>query len=80
MKLFAKLYMAENGTIVKTEDTTRIYEIGESEAETFADMLRDLKEEFGPSTSRHSAERIYVEVRPGDKFGDHLETGADDET
>ena len=73
MKLFAKLYMAENGTIMKTEETTRLYEIGKSECETFAQMLRDLKEEFGPTCGRHSPERIYVEVRPGDKYEDHLE-------
>ena len=30
------------------------------EVECFADFLRTLDEEFGPTTSRHSSKRIYI--------------------
>jgi hypothetical protein len=42
----------------------------DDEIECFADFLRTLNEEFGPSTSRYSPKRIYVRVEPGDKCED----------
>ena len=39
----------------------------DDEIECFADFLRVLDEEFGPSTSRYSAKRIFIRVEPGDK-------------
>ncbi len=44
----------------------------EDEVECFADFLRTLNEEFGPSMSRYSPKRIYIRVEPGDKFEDLL--------
>jgi hypothetical protein len=41
--------------------------------ECFADFLRYQEEHYGPSPSRYSGKRIYVEVRPGDKFEDNQE-------
>ena len=38
------------------------------DVECFADFLRLVANEYGPSTSRYSAKRIYVEVKPGDKY------------
>ena len=35
-----------------------------------ADVLRAIVDDWGPSTSRYSEARIYIEVRPGDKHGD----------
>ncbi|MCK5376569.1 MAG: hypothetical protein KAJ97_05775, partial [Acidobacteria bacterium] len=40
----------------------------EDEVECFADFLRTLDYEFGPSTSRYSPKRIVVRVEPGDKY------------
>lgn len=42
----------------------------EDDVECFADLLRTLNGEFGPSTSRYSPRRIYIRVEPGDKFDD----------
>jgi len=42
----------------------------DDEVECFADFLRTLDEQFGPSTSRYSPKRIYVRVEPGDKYED----------
>lgn len=43
-----------------------------SEVEGFAGLLRFLSEEYGPSTSRYSPERIYISVAPGDKFDSEI--------
>lgn len=40
----------------------------DDEVECFADFLRYLDEEYGPSTSRYSQKRITINVEPGDKF------------
>ena len=39
----------------------------DNDIECFADFLRVLDEEFGPSTSRYSPKRLYIRVEPGDK-------------
>jgi hypothetical protein len=73
------LHRAENGLILKIdhpnfdvdEPSEMVYqEEYENEVECFADFLREIEEEFGPSTSRHSPKRIYIRVEPGDKFED----------
>jgi hypothetical protein len=40
----------------------------DDEVSGFAEFLRYLSEQYGPSTSRYSSKRIYIEVRPGDKY------------
>lgn len=40
----------------------------DAEVEAFAEFLRHLVENYGPHTSRYSPNRIYVRVKPGDKF------------
>jgi hypothetical protein len=70
---------AENGAILKVnsgiqnDETEEIVyqEKYDDEIECFADFLRYLEEHYGPSTSRYSEKRIYIEVRPGDKFEDN---------
>ena len=34
-----------------------------------------MNDEFGPSTSRYSPKRIYIQVEPGDKYGDGADPG-----
>lgn len=41
---------------------------GENEVNSFAGLLRQIDTLIGPSTSRYSEHRIYVDVRPGDKY------------
>ena len=68
---------ARNGWILKVEepkpkgdeaDEVVYEEKYDDEVECFADFLRALEEEFGPSTSRYSPKRIYIRIEPGDKF------------
>jgi hypothetical protein len=40
----------------------------EDEVKTFASLLRRIDSLIGPSTGRYSEHRIYVDVRPGDKY------------
>lgn len=68
---------AKNGLVLKVTDK---YDEGpkeivfqekyddEEDVECFADFLRLLDDQFGPSTSRYSPKRIYVRVEPGDKY------------
>lgn len=63
---------AANGWIVRYNDgestqTTVFDHDARSEVQCFAAMLRFLTDKFMPG-SRHDAERVYVEVRPGDKW------------
>ena len=48
-------------------------ELGEIEA--FAEFLRLLLDEYGPTTSRYSPKRIHVIVEPGDKYESAPEAG-----
>ena len=64
-----------NGIILKVadKDLSEVNEIVyqekyDDEVECFADFLRYLDEEYGPTTSRYSEKRIYIKVEPGDKF------------
>jgi len=45
----------------------------DDEIDCFADFLGTLAEELGPSTSRYSPKRIYIQVRPGDKYEDAMD-------
>lgn len=80
MTSLAKLETAQNGWMLRVGEQTYVYEFSDeeeaAEREAFARLLRQLAESVGPSTSRYSAERIYVEVRPGDKFGQAVADGA----
>ena len=41
-----------------------------AEVNAFAHMLHTLNDLIGPTTSRYSKARVYVEVKPGDKYED----------
>ena len=67
----------KNGLILKAvdknSDSSEAEEIVyqekyDDEVECFANFLRYLDEQYGPTTSRYSEKRIYIDVRPGDKF------------
>ena len=70
----------KNGALLRVEhdypegETEEIcyQETDGGEIEAFADFLRLLDENFGPSTSRYSPKRIYISVEPGDKHGVHF--------
>ncbi|MBM4251793.1 MAG: hypothetical protein FJ146_07460 [Deltaproteobacteria bacterium] len=71
----AKMKRAKNGWFLETEDGVIVYQepINDSsfevdEVERFADFLRAINMEFGPSTSRYSPKRIHILVEPGDKY------------
>lgn len=68
---------AKNGYILeiihKAEETGEAEEVVfqekyDDEVECFADFLRLLKDEYGPSTGRYSPKRIHITVEPGDKY------------
>jgi hypothetical protein len=67
---------AKNGYIVQCddEDSPMVFqELSDEildEVDAWAYFLRELTDCYGPSTSRYSPKRIYVEVKPGDKFDD----------
>lgn len=71
--------MAKNGHILKVcytaEETGDAEEVvfqekydEDDELECFADFLRVLNDQYGPSTGRYSPKRIYIRVEPGDKY------------
>lgn len=67
---------AKNGCILKVLEPSEtggndelVYQSkAQDEFENFAEFLYEILENFGPSSSRYSEKRIYIEVRPGDKF------------
>jgi len=65
---------AKNGSVVKVTgpngeaDTYTFQECEGHEIEAFAELLWAILDNYGPSTSRYSPKRIYIEVRPGDKY------------
>lgn len=63
---------AENGFIVTSERAKTVIEQDpdRSEAATARDMLFVVAEELDLGGSRYDAERLYLDVRPGDKHGD----------
>lgn len=74
---------ARNGLVLKVEESLEdercseiVYqERYDDEVEGFADFLRYLNDEFGPSTSRYSPKRITICVEPGDKYESVLADG-----
>ena len=63
-----KLQRAKNGIILEMEDEKVVFQDTEqNEHEMFADFLRYLSDNYGPSDSRYSPARIYIRVAPGDK-------------
>lgn len=66
-----RIKRASNGYILITEAGTTVYSFDvDSEVQAFAKLLRDVETEAGPTTSRYDAERIYIEIKPGDKHDD----------
>jgi len=61
-----KVTIGENETM--EQDEVVYQEKYDEEVECFADFLRHLEEEYGPSNNRYSEKRIYITVKPGDKF------------
>ena len=43
-------------------------DIDGADVEAFADFLRHVLDNYGPTTSRYSSKRIHVIVEPGDKY------------
>lgn len=76
---------AANGYLIRTEvdevnDKSELFvfshasEIDDTEdVKTFARFLHYLNDLIGPSTSRYSKARVYIDVQPGDKCGDFEE-------
>lgn len=70
-----EMVRARNGLVLKVEEPLDdgraagivFQERYDDEVDGFADFLRYLNEEFGPSTSRYSPKRISIRVEPGDK-------------
>jgi hypothetical protein len=76
---------AQNGWVLRIERpaatgaeiTELVYqERYDDEVECFADFLRALADEFGPTTSRYSPKRLYITVEPGDKYEDSGPVGS----
>ena len=65
---------ANNGVILRIdidgeEAQEIVYQEREGgEIEAFADFLRTIVDDFGPTTSRYSPKRIYIRVEAGDKY------------
>ena len=84
--LRCEIRRASNGWILKVEhpsvgddepDEIVYEEKFDDEIECFADFLRTLDDELGPSTSRYSPKRVYIQVRPGDKHEDFIDSPDD---
>ena len=72
--------MAANGWLIRTQpdhpedrSETYVYSHADSfndtdEVKAFAEVLWRINDLIGPTTSRHSVARIYVEVKPGDNY------------
>ena len=58
----------ETGGDVDLEAVFQSDVIAVTPAEAFCAMLYYVLEQIGPSESRYDKERIYIEIRPGDKF------------
>lgn len=76
-----ELRHAANGAVLRIEqdpdDGTSVEEIvyqerDGDEIEAFAEFLRLISENYGPSTSRYSPKRIRIIVEPGDKYEDSM--------
>jgi len=65
----------QNGIVLRVEADSEegadelVYQERESDdVEAFADFLRELTDQYGPTTSRYSPKRVYIRVEPGDKY------------
>lgn len=76
-----KLIMALNGWIIEYQEDEsepvkrQVFSYADSfddeeEVKAFAQLLWSLNDLIGPSTSRYSKARVYIEVKPGDKHED----------
>lgn len=69
-----------NGWLIKEGKEIHVFTENESndylegDVSSFAEVLYYINSSMGPSTSRYSAKRIYIEIRPGDKHDDYKET------
>ena len=76
---------AVNGWLIRTEsdfpeDRSELYVYSHSdsmddteEVNAFARVLWCLNDLIGPTTSRHSKARVYIEVKPCDKHDDYTD-------
>ena len=66
----AKVEIARNGIILKSDDDTIVYQSGydEDEYERWQEFLVTLTDLYGPPDSRYNPKRIYIIVAPGDKW------------
>ena len=53
-----------------TPPVTSVFGNGDDlpDARTFADLLHEIRDLIGPADSRYDPERVYIELRPGDKY------------
>jgi len=66
-----KMRAARNGWILEAENGVIVYQDSgndEDDIMQFADFLRFINDEYGPSTSRYSPKRIRIIIEPGDKY------------
>jgi len=57
----------DNGYVVSAENYCFVYQEGGPENH-IQEMLLDLLDLIGESGGRHDKERIYIDIRPGDKY------------
>jgi len=70
-----KIQYAQNGWLLthsEEGEPDRLFvfshtESDQSEVEAFRDLLWQVNNIYGPSTSRYSEHRIYIRIEPGDK-------------
>lgn len=72
-ELTAKIQSVKNGYVITIEHGDEIVyqEDAEDEHEAFADFLRSLREELGPSDRKDSPKRVYIKVLPGHDHEDY---------
>jgi len=78
-----KIEIVDNGWLLTDESDSEMikkyvfqekedgYLYEKNSAEAFAGLLWRIKDLIGPSESRYSAHRIYIDIRPGDKHEDY---------
>lgn len=54
--------------IVYNDSSMRYDDVESEEIARFRDFLWFITDTYGPTTNRYSKERIYIEIRPGDKY------------
>jgi hypothetical protein len=72
MKFYIK--HIKNGVVLQAKDGDICYQEsydGDQDHDAFADFLRIITENFGPTDGRHGKKRIYITVRHGDKYDCH---------